>query len=464
MTALRGRTRDLGVVAAAGTGVWLASAVQGLAQDAPTAPTFDGGISAWLIVATALVLFMTPGLALFYGGLVRRKNVLSTFMHSFAAIGIVTIVWVVVGYSIAFGPSIGGWIGDPMAHFMLAGTVGEMGPVSGAFAAGAPLLLWVMYQAMFAVITPALISGAYAERITFKGYAVFTALWSLLVYAPLAHWVWNPEGWLFKLGALDFAGGTVVHIASGVAALMAAIVIGPRKGFKHDSFMPHNLPLAILGAGILWFGWFGFNAGGAVNSGGAPAGAAYAGVSEWSVAATAFSTTHISAAVAMIVWLLLELISHGKATTLGAATGLVAGLVAITPAAGFVTTTSAIIIGAAVAVVCFYGIRLKTKLGYDDALDAVGVHGIGGIVGAIATGLFSVQYLNGWGADGLLAGNPSLLVNQLIAVGATLAFSGVASFILLKLTDMIVGLRVDAESEIQGLDMTEHSEQGYTSM
>ena len=464
MTVLRGRMRELGVAAAAGTSVWLASAVQSFAQDAPVVPTFDGGITAWLIVATALVLFMTPGLALFYGGLVRRKNVLSTFMHSFAAIGIVTVIWCVVGYSIAFGPSIGGWLGNPMTHFMLAGTVGDMGPVSGGFAAGAPLLLWVMYQAMFAVITPALISGAYAERITFKGYAVFTALWSLLVYAPLAHWVWNPEGWLFKLGSLDFAGGTVVHIASGVAALVAAIVIGPRRGFGKESFMPHNLPLAILGAGILWFGWFGFNAGGAVNSGGAPAGAAYPGVSEWAVAATAFSTTHISAAVAMIVWLVLELALHGKATTLGAATGLVAGLVAITPAAGFVSTTAAMVIGAAVAVICFFAIRLKNKFGYDDALDAVGVHGVGGIVGAVATGIFSVQILNGWGADGLLAGNPQLLVNQLIAVGATIAFSGVASYILLKVTDVLVGLRVDAESEIQGLDMTEHSEQGYTSM
>lgn len=402
------------------------------------APHIDSGDTSWMLVSTALVMLMTPGLALFYGGLVRRKNVLSVIMHSFIALGVISIQWVLIGYSLAFGPDVGGVIGD----FSLMGLKGVGLEPNGTI----PAQLFMMFQMMFAVITPALISGAFAERMKFSAYLVFIVLWSTIVYDPLAHWVWG-GGWMMKMGALDFAGGLVVHISSGVAALVCALVLGKRKGYPAEPMIPHNLTMTVIGAALLWFGWFGFNAGSALTSG--------------TLAVTAFVTTHVAAAAASLGWVLAEWKHHGKPTVLGAASGAVAGLVAITPAAGFVTPMAAIIIGFGAGVICYLAIVVKGKLGYDDALDAFGVHGIGGTWGAIATGLFATLAVNGAGTDGLLYGNAGLLTKQLICVAASWGYSFILTFIILKVLDATMGLRVTEEDEVMGLDLTQHGENGY---
>lgn len=397
--------------------------------------------TAFILISAALVLFMTPGLALFYGGLTRNKNVLATIMHSFFLMGLVSVLWVLVGYTLAFGPDLGGIIGG-LDFLGLAGVGMEgNGPVDNI-----PHLAFMAFQMMFAVITPALISGAYAERIKFGAFAVFSALWLLLVYCPMAHWVWG-GGWMFKMGALDFAGGAVVHMSSGAAALAAALCLGKRKGYGTEPYIPHNLPMSVLGAGILWFGWFGFNAGSALAANG--------------LAANAFVTTHVATAAAMLGWLVVEKLKTGHATTLGAASGAVAGMVAITPAAGFVTPMASIIIGLVGGVLCYGGVLLKGKLGYDDALDVVGVHGVGGSWGALATGLFCTKLVNEAGADGLFYGNPGQAWIQFLSIAATWAFCFVASYILFKVVDALFGLRADVEDEVRGLDISQHSETAY---
>lgn len=396
----------------------------------------------FLFVCTALVMLMTPGLALFYGGMVRSKNVLSTTMHSYAVMFIVSIQWILVGYSLAFGDSIGGFIGN-LSYTFLNGVGFEPNPT---YAASIPHNLFMMFQMMFALITPALISGAFAERIKFSSFLVFITLWVFLVYDPVANWVWGNGGWLKKLGALDFAGGNVVHITSGVSGLVTALVLGKRKNMKTAA--PHQIPLTVLGAGILWFGWFGFNAGSALTLGDG-------------VAMTAFITTNTAAAAAALAWLICEWIIAGKPTALGAASGLVAGLVSITPAAGFVTPNAAILIGLAGGMICFFSVSImKKKFGYDDALDAFGCHGIGGTWGGIATGLFATTSVNKLGANGLFFGG-DLLGKQLIAIGATWLFSIVVTFIILKVVDLTMGLRVKEDDEAIGLDIACHGEEAY---
>lgn len=403
----------------------------------------NSGDTAFVLVSAALVLFMTPGLALFYGGMVRGKNVLSSLMHSFMAIGIVSILWVLVGYTLAFGPDKAHLIGG--LDFIGLRGIGQL-PIKD-YAATIPGLAFVIYQGMFAVITPALISGAFAERIKFKAYIIFITLWSLLVYAPIAHWVWGVDGWIRNLGALDFAGGTVVHISSGAAALITALVIGKREGFLKQSFHPHNLTLTLIGAAILWFGWFGFNAGSSLSSGG--------------LTAIAFVATNLGAAAASLSWMMAEWIRDGKPTLLGAVSGAVAGLVAITPASGFVGPLSAIAIGLVAGIICYFAVTLKFKLGYDDSLDVVGVHLVGGTVGALLTGIFATKILNPAGNNGLLYGNASLLGVQAVAVLTTIAYSGLATFIIFKLIDVIVGVRVSPIDERTGLDLSEHGEVGF---
>jgi len=402
----------------------------------------NGADTAFILVSAALVMFMTPGLALFYGGMTRSKNVLGTIMQSFICLGVITIVWILWGYSLSFGKDIGGLIGG--LDFIGLKNVG-MEP-SPEYASTIPHLAFMIFQGMFAIITPALITGAFAERMKFSAFLLFTILWSTLVYSPLCHWVWG-GGWMGAMGALDFAGGAVVHMSSGSAALAAALIIGPRRGFGSRSFLPHNLPMTLTGAAILWFGWFGFNAGSALAING--------------LAANAFVTTHIAAAAAAVSWTLIEWMHHGKPTTLGLASGAVAGLVAITPAAGFVGPLSALVIGFAGGIICFYGVLLKSKFGYDDSLDVVGIHGLGGVWGALATGLFASKMINPDGANGLFFGNPSQLWIQFVSVVATCAFSFIVSFILLKFVDATVGLRVDDENEERGLDVSEHSESAY---
>ncbi len=404
-------------------------------------PAIDFGDTAFILMSAALVLFMTPGLALFYGGLVRSKNILSTTMHSFFAMGLISIIWALVGYTIAFGSAEGplGAIVGSFDHIGLAGTVGE---VTGTI----PTPVFAMFQGMFAIITAALITGAFAERIKFSAYAIFIGLWSIIVYSPLAHWVWG-GGWLMERGALDFAGGTVVHIASAAAALAGAVIVGKRKGHGKTNFTPHNLPMTVLGAGILWFGWFGFNAGSALAAN--------------ELAGTAFMATHLSAAAAMLSWLLFERIQHGKATTLGAASGAVAGLVGITPAAGFVGPMGAVAIGLLTGALCYYGISLKNRFGFDDALDVVGIHGVGGTAGALLTGVFATTTINAAGQDGLIAGNGALILEQAIGVIATIVFSFTVSWVLFKLIDKTIGLRPSEEDEEIGLDQSEHAETGY---
>jgi len=399
----------------------------------------DPGHTAWLLVSTALVMLMVPGLALFYGGMVQGKNVLSTFMHSFFALGLITIQWVLFGYSLAFGPSQGGFVGGLDLAFLDG--VHQQGD-------GIPQILFVMFQGMFAIITPAIISGAFAERMKFSAYCVFTLLWATLVYDPLAHWVWNADGWLLQLGALDFAGGTVVHLSSGASALVCAVLVGKRLGYPKTRHQPHNLTMTVLGAGLLWFGWFGFNAGSALTSGG--------------LAALALANTQIAAAAGALAWGLIEMLRIGKATMLGVASGMIAGLVGITPAAGFVGPMPAIAIGALAGLACYGGVLLKARLGYDDSLDAFGVHGIGGAAGALLTGVFASTAFNEGGADGLLAGNAELVVHQAIGIAAAGAYAAVVTFVLLKVIDAVIGLRVDTDEEREGLDSVLHGESGYT--
>jgi Amt family ammonium transporter len=402
------------------------------------------GDTAWVLISSALVLLMTaPGLALFYGGMVRRKNVLATLMQSFILAAMVSVQWALFGYSLAFSPwsaIVGGlqWIG--------------LGGVSAAaaypdYAATIPHQAYMIFQCMFAIITPALITGAFAERISFPGFLVFSLLWTTLIYDPLAHWVWGVGGWIHQMGALDFAGGTVVHISSGVAALAAVLTIGRRHGYPREPMIPHNLTLTIMGAGLLWVGWFGFNAGSALAANG--------------LAVSAFVTTNLGAAAAALAWMLAEWWKAGKPTVLGAASGAVAGLVAITPASGFVAPMAAIVIGAVAGVLCYGAVRMKPRLGYDDALDVVGVHGVGGVWGALATGIFASAAVNSAGANGLLYGNPRQLLIQLIAVLASIAFSFIGSTVLLKVTDALVGLRVDGDDEMMGLDLSQHDESAY---
>ncbi len=408
----------------------------------------DSGNTAWVLVSAALVLFMTPGLAFFYGGMVRAKSVLGMLMQNFFAMGLISIVWSMVGFSLAFGDG-GKFIGNlefaglnglANADTVLPGYVDD-------FALSIPVLAFVAYQMMFAIITPALITGATADRMKFSAFAVFIGLWSILVYSPVAHWVFSPEGWLFQRGALDFAGGAVVHINAGIAALVLVLVIGRRRGWPNEAMPPHSLPFTLLGTGILWFGWFGFNAGSALGANG--------------LAAQALLNTHLAAAAAMLGWLAIEKLKGGHATTLGAASGAVAGLVAITPCAGFVGGMSPIIIGLVAGVVCFLAIQLKFRLGYDDSLDVVAVHLVGGIVGSLLLGLFSDTSVNSLGADGLFFGGSDLIVNQLIAVGATIVFSGVVTFILAKIIDATIGLRITPDQEDEGMDQSLHAESAY---
>jgi len=403
-------------------------------------PEVNSGDTAWLLVSTAMVMLMTPGLALFYGGMVREKNVLSTFMHSFFALGLVTLQWVLIGYSLSFGKSHFGVIGGTEFAFLRGVGMDGAGKT-------VPHVLFMMYQGMFAIITPALISGAYAERMKFSAYCLFTLLWSTLVYDPVAHWVWGTGGWLAKMGALDFAGGTVVHLTSGVSALVVAIVLGKRIGYPGHGHRPHNLTMTVLGAGILWFGWFGFNAGSALTSGG--------------LASQAFVNTQIAAAAGAVAWAGIEGVRLGKPTMLGVASGLVAGLVGITPAAGFVNPMGAIAIGLIAGGVCHYGVLLKNKLGYDDTLDAFGVHGIGGALGALLTGVFAIKALTPENAGGVLSGNPKIMIAQSVGVVAAGAYAAVMTFGILKLVNALVGLRASSDEEREGLDTALHGETGY---
>jgi Amt family ammonium transporter len=404
----------------------------------------SGADTCWVLVSAALVLLMTtPGLALFYGGMVRRKNVLSILMHSFILAAMVTVQWILFGYSLAFSPGsviVGGlgWLG-------LHGVSATL--PNPDYSATIPHQAYMAFQCMFAIITPALITGAFAERISFGGFILFSLLWTTLIYDPLAHWVWSPGGWLHQLGALDFAGGTVVHISSGISALASVLVIGRRRGFMREPMPPHNLPLTLTGAGLLWVGWFGFNAGSSLAANG--------------LAVSAFVATHAGAAAAALGWMLAEWTMTGKPTVLGAASGIVAGLVAITPASGYVAPIPALIIGFVAGGICFMAVRMKTRFGYDDALDVVGVHAVGGIWGALATGLFAEVAVNANGANGLLFGNPRQLLIQAMAVGASIVLAFVGSLILLKIVDALVGLRAADEDEVMGLDLSEHNESAY---
>jgi Amt family ammonium transporter len=415
-----------------------------LAQSATPAPKIDTGDTAWILVSTALVMLMTPGLALFYGGMVRRKNVLGTIMHSFIAIALVSLQWILIGYSLSFGPDIKGIIGN----LSWAGLSGVGLTPNADYAPTIPHLLFMAYQMMFAVITPALISGAFAERMKFSAYLIFALAWTTIVYDPVAHWVWGSGGWLKHLGVLDFAGGIVVHATSGFSALAAALYIGKRKGFLQEHMPPHDLPLTVLGAGLLWFGWFGFNAGSALSSGG--------------LATMAFVTTHTAAVSATLTWTLVEWLHRGKPTMFGAATGAIAGLATITPAAGFVGPMPALVIGVAAGLLCYTALNAKTRFGYDDSLDAFGVHGVGGTLGTIMAGLFASIAINAAGANGLLSGNPKQLAIQAGSVALVAVYSFVASLVLFKIIDAVIGLRVSKDEETEGIDISQHGEAGYT--
>ncbi len=445
-----------------------AAATEAEAADDETAAAITAaaiaGHNAWMLTSCALVLFMTaPGLAMFYGGLVRRKNVLSVMMQCVFLMGMMTVVWAIIGYSLAFGGS-GPYIGNLDYLFMegVQRTWNEQtnAPETPMFSAGLPMLTHMLFQGMFFIITPALICGAFAERMKFSAMVVFSLAWGLLIYCPLCHWVW--DGGILAYGsshgiaggALDFAGGTVVHISSGVSALVAAILIGPRMGYPHEPLQPHNLTYTALGAAMLWFGWFGFNAGSELLSD--------------ELTSSAFAVTHFSAAAGALAWAFTEWLLNGKPTVLGASSGAVAGLVCITPAAGFVQPMPSLLMGACAGVLCYFACSmLKRRLRYDDALDAFGVHGVGGTLGALLTGVFATRACwNPAGTDplGLIEGNSATLVGQLVAVLITYVFAGVGSFILLKLVDILVGLRVRAESEQRGLDIIDHGEEGYTFM
>ena len=398
----------------------------------------------WMLVSTALVMIMTPTLAFFYGGLVRKKNVLSVLMQCMVILCVVSVQWILFGYSLAFGPDKGGIIGG-FEWFGLAGV--GLSPHE-TYMNTVPHQLFMAFQMMFAVITPALIIGAFAERIRFSGFLLFTVLWATLVYDPLAHWVWARDGWLAAMGALDFAGGTVIHINAGISALVFVLLLGKRAGDER-SYAPHNLPLSVLGAGFLWFGWFGFNAGSAGSAG--------------AVAVSAFVNTNTAAAGAGLGWMILDWVFNEKPTMLGVATGIVAGLVAVTPAAGYVTPLAALVIGFISSILCFLFVtKVKARFGYDDSLDVFGVHGVGGIVGAIATGFFATRFINPAGNDGLLYGNPHQLLVQLLSISVVIVFSALMTVIIFKVVDAIVGMRVETREENIGLDLTQHREIGYT--
>ncbi|MBA5871613.1 MAG: ammonium transporter [Nitrospira sp. CR2.1] len=404
----------------------------------------DTGDTAWVLTSSALVLAMTmPGLALFYGGLVRSKNVLGTLVQTLAILALVSLIWVVFGYSLAFGPDVGGVIGN-LDWILLSGVGFTPHAVYGATI---PHQAFMVFQLMFAAITPALFTGAFAERMKFSALLLFSGLWAVVVYCPLAHWIWG-GGWLAKFGALDFAGGAVVHISSGAAALVCAYVVGARKGYGTEYLAPHNLPMTVLGAGLLWFGWFGFNAGSALGAN--------------ANAVSAFVATHIAAVTATLVWIIVEWQHRGKPTVLGAATGAVAGLATVTPASGYIGVGAAIAIGIAAGIACYFGIVVKGKIGYDDALDVVGVHGVGGLLGILSVGLFASKGINAAGADGLLYGNPGQLWVQFVTAMVTAAFSVVVSYVLLKVVDATVGLRVSTEEEMTGVDLSQHNERAYS--
>ena len=407
-------------------------------------PKIDTGDTAWVLISSALVMLMTPGLAFFYGGLVRRKNYLNVLMQCMIILAVLSIQWVLFGYSLSFAP--GNWFIGGLQWFGLKGVGLE--PYAD-YSATIPHQAFMIFQAMFAIITPALIIGAFAERMKFSAFLIFTLLWATFVYDPVAHWVWGVGGWLRNLGALDFAGGTVVHINAGIAALVTAIVIGKRKSFETHPVPPHSLPFSVLGAALLWFGWFGFNAGSALGANG--------------LAANAFVVTNTAAAAAALTWALLDWKINGAPTMLGTISGAVAGLVAITPAAGFVDIFGAIAIGVLVSIFCFIAVSfVKHKFGYDDSLDAFGVHGIGGTWGAIATGLFATKAVNAAGSNGLFFGNPKQLIVQLIAVAATIVYTFIGTWILFKLVDVFIGVRVSEKDEAMGLDLTQHNERAYT--
>jgi Amt family ammonium transporter len=408
----------------------------------------NSGDTAWMLTSTALVMIMLPGLALFYGGLVRRKNVLSTIMHSFFGLAIVSVVWVLVGFSLAFGPDanlfgISGLVGNlDFVGFMNVGL-----EPSTVYAVTIPFVLFAAFQLMFAAITPALITGAFAERKRFASFVLFTILWSVVVYSPIAHWVWATDGWLFKLGALDFAGGTVVHASSGLSALIVALLIGKRVA-SAEKIEPHDIPMTVLGAGLLWFGWFGFNAGSAVTAGG--------------LAASAFIVTNTAAAAATLTWVGASYLHHRKVSVVGAACGAVAGLVAITPASGFVTPGGAILIGLTAGGLCYSATLLRERLKIDDALDVFAVHGVGGVFGAVATGVLATGAVQA-AYKGLIDGNPGQVLTQVVAVGATIAYAVVATFVIIKLVDAILGIRISVRDEEVGLDLSTHGEVAYQS-
>ena len=402
--------------------------------------------TAFILAAAGLVLLMTPGLALFYAGMVRSKNVLGTIMQSFIMISIISIEWVYIGYTMSFGPDVGGFIGD-LSWFALNGVTNEP---SETYATTIPQTVFMIYQCMFAVITPALITGAFAERVRFAPFAVFSLLWAILVYNPVCHWIWG-GGWMSSLGpngVLDFAGGLVVHVTCGAAALAAVLIIGPRKGFGREQYLPHSLPMTMLGTGLLWFGWFGFNGGSALAADG--------------VAATAFVATHLAGMSGMAMWTIMEWIKIGRPTTLGAASGAISGLATITPAAGFVGPNSAILIGMIAGVVCFIAVNAKTRLGYDDSLDVVGIHGVGGLVGTLLLGVFASTSVNPGGVDGLISGSATQLGYQALGVVIVTVYAFAVSWVLLKVIHATMGLRVSEENEVQGLDYTEHSETAYS--
>ncbi len=422
------RATDQGTPAAQATGV----------------ENINSGDTAWLLASASLVMLMTPALGFFYGGLVRKKNVLATIMHSFFILCLISVQWVLWGYTLAFGPDIGGLIGG-LDWLALRGV--GMEP-NADYAATVPHQAFMVFQMMFAVITPALITGAFAERKRFKAFVVFTLLWATLVYDPVAHWVWGVGGWLRMLGALDFAGGTVVHITSGVSALVAALVLGRRKGLGSEPIEPHDATMTVLGASLLWFGWFGFNAGSALTSGG--------------LAASAFVVTNTAAAMSALTWMTVSWLHKGAPSVLGASAGAVAGLVAITPASGYVDVSAAIVIGLGAGTICYLGIQLTRRLRVDDALDVFGVHGVGGAWGALATGLFASSAVNSAAANGLINGNPAQLGIQAVAVAAVIAYAAIMTFVILKVINLFVALRVPEQDEVLGLDASQHREAAYT--
>ena len=404
----------------------------------------QAGDTAFVLFSAALVLLMTPGLAMFYGGMVRGKNVLGTFMQSFFLISLITFEWVILGYSMSFGPDVGGLTGN-LAWAWLSGVGAAPNP---DYAATIPHSVFMIFQCMFAVITPALITGAFAERVRFAPFLVFSLLWAVLVYNPVCHWVWGAGGWLKALGVADFAGGIVVHLTCGAAALAAVFVAGPRRDYGRRQFFPHNLPMTLMGTGLLWFGWFGFNGGSALAADG--------------VGATAFVNTHLGGMAGMAMWIIVEWRHRGKPTTLGAASGAVAGLATITPAAGFVAAPAAMVIGLVAGGACYLGVLCKARLGYDDSLDVVGIHGLGGLLGTLMVGLFATKAVNAAGVDGLFYGNAAQLGVQALGAGVVLAYALVLSWGLLKLVDKSMGLRLTPEAESQGLDQAEHTETAYS--